>query len=163
MLKLYKRVEGVLRYHEAWTEEDNGIAVEHWGVVGERGESKNHPLPKKRFNEQKFLAGLLAPAAEQGFEPIDDDDHAILLVEYAVDGFGTSEDLDKRHALEDRLNETLGWTGVGHCDGGSIGSGTMESCCYVVDFEIAKRVIEQDLAGTEFANFTRIYDEGAED
>jgi hypothetical protein len=122
MLKLYKRVDGVLRYHEAWTEEENGIAVEHWGVVGERGESKNHPLPKKRFNEDKFIAGILTGAAEQGFEPIDDEDHAILLVEYAIKGMGKSADLDKRHGLEDRLNETLGWTGVGHCDGGSIGS-----------------------------------------
>ncbi|OIQ72763.1 hypothetical protein GALL_456080 [mine drainage metagenome] len=35
----------------------------------------------------------------------------------------------------------------------------MEVCCYVVDFEIAKKVIEQDLKDTEFANYTRIYDE----
>ncbi|WP_201778926.1 hypothetical protein [Rhodopirellula islandica] len=54
------------------------------------------------------------------------------------------------------MNETLGWTGLGHCDGGSIGSGTMETCCIVVDFEIAKRVIAADLAGTKFADFTQI-------
>jgi hypothetical protein len=35
----------------------------------------------------------------------------------------------------------------------------MEVCCFVVDFETAKRVIEADLRGTRFANFTRIYDE----
>lgn len=29
----------------------------------------------------------------------------------------------------------LGWTGLGHVDGGSIGSGTMEVGCEVVDFE----------------------------
>ena len=60
------------------------------------------------------------------------------------------------------MNETLGWAGLGHCDGGSIGSDTMEVCCFVVDFDIAKSVIEADLQGTEFADFTRIYDEGAE-
>lgn len=38
----------------------------------------------------------------------------------------------------------------------------MEVCCFVVDFEIAKRVIEADLAGTEFSDFTRIYDENAD-
>ena len=32
----------------------------------------------------------------------------------------------------------------------------------VVDFDIAKSVIEADLKGTEFADYTRIYDEGAE-
>jgi hypothetical protein len=75
---------------------------------------------------------------------------------------GTPADLEKRHKLEDRLNETLGWTGIGHCDGGSIGSGTMEACCLVVDFEAAKRVIEADLPGTEFADFSRIYVEKAQ-
>jgi hypothetical protein len=74
---------------------------------------------------------------------------------------GTTADLDKRHKLEAKLNETLGWTGLGMCDGGSIGSGTME-VCLVVDFALAKSVIETDLQGTEFADFSRIYDEDAE-
>lgn len=70
---------------------------------------------------------------------------------------GSGADLEKRHRLEERMNGTLGWTGLGHCDGGSIGSGTMEVCCLVVDFDIAKRVIEADLKDTEFSNYTRIY------
>lgn len=90
-----------------------------------------------------------------------DDEHFTLLIEYEVDGFGTSSDLDKRYALQGLMDETLGWTGLGHCDGGSIGSGTMEVCCFVVDFELSKKVIEKDLAGTEFENYTRIYDENA--
>src|SRR5262249_42675093 len=53
----------------------------------------------------------------------------------------------------------LGWTGLGNCDGGSIGSGTMEVCCFVVDFKIARRVIEDDLKNTKFADYSRIYDE----
>jgi hypothetical protein len=57
------------------------------------------------------------------------------------------------------MDEALGWTGLGRCDGGSIGSGTMEVCCFVVDFEIARWVISADLAGTEFAAFTRILEE----
>jgi len=35
----------------------------------------------------------------------------------------------------------------------------MEVCYFVVDFEVAKAVIEADLKGTEFENHTRIYDE----
>lgn len=95
-----------------------------------------------------------------GFRPIDDE--FTLLIEYAVDGMGSKEDVEKRHRLQDKMNETLGWAGLGHCDGGSIGSGTMEVCNYVVDFEVAKSVIENDLKGTEFENYTRIYDEEAE-
>lgn len=156
MLKLYKRTDGVLRYHEAWL---NGKTIyEHWGIVGERGDTKEHSLPKGKAGENAIL-DLLAPVAEAGYRPIEIQDHAALLIEYSVDGFGTGGDLDKRHALEERMNETLGWTGLGACDGGSIGSGTMETCCFVVDFDIAKRVIEDDLAGTEFSDFTRIYNE----
>lgn len=44
------------------------------------------------------------------------------------------------------LNEGLGWTGLGCCDGGGIGSGTMEACCYVVDFE--RDVLTKELAET---------------
>jgi len=35
----------------------------------------------------------------------------------------------------------------------------MEVCCYVVDFDIAKSVIEADLRDTEFGDYTRIYRE----
>lgn len=48
-------------------------------------------------------------------------------------------DLKKRTRLEDHLNELLGWTGLGHCDGGSIGSGTLEACCLVVDCAMTPR------------------------
>jgi len=55
------------------------------------------------------------------------------------------------------MDEVLGWTGLGHTDGGSIGSGTMEVGCIVVDFDIAKKVVEENLKGSEFANYSRIF------
>lgn len=156
MLKLYKRIKRVLHYHEAWV---HGAEItEHWGVVGQRGETAE-PKRNKKLGEEKNLEEVLAKPLAEGFGPIDDADHAILIIEYRVEGMGSNEDLEKRHALEDRMNETLGWTGLGNCDGGSIGSGTMEVCCFVVDFEIAKRVIEEDLKNTKFADYLRIYDE----
>jgi hypothetical protein len=158
VIKLYRQKAGKLvAYHEAWT---HGTKItEHWGTLGERGETREHRLNRK-LNEDENLRHVLAKPLAAGYKPISDDDHAVLLIEYSIEGMGTTKDLDKRHALEDRMNETLGWTGVGHCDGGSIGSGTMEVCCLVVDFNIAKRVIKEDLKGTKFADYTRIYDEG---
>jgi predicted DNA-binding WGR domain protein len=159
MTKLYKLLpDGSLAYHEAWASDDE--ITEHWGQVGTRGESKVHPLSNRRKAVSE-LARILKPARAEGYREIEDDEHATLLVEFEIAGMGTPEDLAKRERLEARLNELLGWTGVGHCDGGSIGSGTMEACCFVVSFEIAKRVIEKDLAGSEFADFSRIFDEGA--
>jgi hypothetical protein len=158
MQKLYKRIDGVLHYREAWTH--GSVLVEHWGVIGERGETRRITLSKNMRGEDA-IAEALRPAHEDGFAPVSMNDHVRLLVEYSVDGFGAGTDLDKRHALEELLNETLGWTGLGMCDGGSIGSGTMEVCCFVVDFEIARNVVAANLAGTKFADYTRIYDEDA--
>lgn len=157
MIKLYRSGESALRYHEAWVAGES--ITEHWGVVGSRGEVREHPLPGN-ISEEDALESVLAKARASGYEPLELDQHATLLIEYKVEPpTGTARDVEKRHRLQNRMDEALGWTGLGHCDGGSIGSGTMEVCCFVVDFEIAKRVISADLAGTEFADFTRIFEE----
>lgn len=159
MLKLYRFENGKpVAYHEAWVH--GSKVVEHWGPLGERGESREHRVDRK-LSEEENVERILQPALTEGYEPIDFDDHATLLIEYPVNGMGSATDLEKRHALQDRMNETLGWTGLGLCDGGSIGSGTMEVCCFVVDFAKAKRVIEADLTGTKFSDYSRIYDENA--
>lgn len=157
MLKLYRLAAGKKEYWETWDNGDGSHTV-HWGELGTRGDSKTvaSSLGKKADAIiQKEIDGLVS----QGYAEIDDEDHAVLLIEYAVDGMGAETDVDKRHRLEELLNEALGWTGLGACDGGSIGSGTMEVCSYVVDFDLAKSVIEKELAGTEFSDYTRIFDE----
>jgi hypothetical protein len=159
MQKLYRFTDDKKEYWETWDNDDGSHTV-HWGELGTHGESrtvKSTLLKTADAIVQKEIDDVVS----QGYRPIDIEDHITLLIEYAVDGMGTGADVEKRHCLEKRMNETLGWTGLGACDGGSIGSGTMEVCNYVVDFEIAKSVIEKDLADTEFSNFTRIFDEDA--
>ena len=154
--KLYKKIDGELHYWESWDNQDGKSATVHWGKVGERGEDKvikSDIFSNYQKKVQKEIDKL------NGYTEIED--QYTLLIEYNVEGMGEGKDVDKRHALEDRMQETLGWTGLGNCDGGSIGSGTMEVCCFVVDFDVAKKVIEADLKGTEFGDFTRIYDENA--
>lgn len=156
MIKLHGRDSaGALRYHEAWVDEDAGEIIVHFGVVGTRGETETHPFDSAAdVGEQ--LAAVLKTSLAAGFGEAD---LRPVLIEYEVDGHGCPDDVDKRYRLQARMDETLGWTGLGHCDGGSIGSGTMEVCCLVVDCEIAKAVIEQDLEGTEFADFRRVFEE----
>jgi len=159
MLKLYKNSSDATQYWETWDNGDGSHTV-HWGRLGERGEStilKSSILSNARNKIQKEIDRLVV----DGYHQIDTEEHARLMIEYAVEGHGDTSDIDKRHRLEERMNEALGWTGLGLCDGGSIGSGTMEVCCYVVDFDIAKAVIETNLKGTEFENYTRIYNEDA--
>ena len=158
MQKLYKRVGGRILYHEAWANDD--VVTEHWGLVGEQGDTREHRV-ESSHDASTAISSVLVTARDNGYEEVDLDDHDIMAVEFDVDGFGTPHDLEKRHRLEDRMNETLGWTGLGHCDGGSIGSGTMEVACFVVDYETARCVVENDFEGTEFANYTRIYNERA--
>jgi hypothetical protein len=143
MLKLYRNQNGrVTHYH------------------GTRGEQKQHSYDKE-LGESESLRRVLKSAAESGYQPLGSDGHEMVLVEYKIDGFGTAADLKKRHDLQDHLDETLGWTGLGKVDGGSIGSGTMEVCCFVVDVEVAMRVIAEDLRRTKFGDYSRIYAEGA--
>ena len=157
MIKLYKRMgPDEIRYHEAWVDRD--VVVEHWGAVGSRGATREHPVDSS-LGEGASLERVLASARSQGFVHVTLEEHSVLLVEYAIEGMGSPADVEQRYRLQDRLDEILGWVGAGHCDGGSIGSGTMEACCYVVDFAAASSAIARDLAETEFSHYSRIYEE----
>lgn len=154
MVKLYRFSDQGSEYWETW-EENPGVQRVHWGKLGTKGDVK---VVKSSFLQsvERKIQMEIAEMVSQGFRPVPLEEHAILIIEY---GMGSNSDLSKRHQLEDRMNETLGWTGLGACDGGSIGGGTMEVCNFVVDFDLAERVVKADLVGTDFADFTRIYRE----
>lgn len=157
MIKLYRMDSPNPQYWETW-EEDSGIFRVHWGELGTVGERKLVEGGIFRSGV-KTIEAEIAQRIKEGFIAIEPEQHVVLMIEYPIQGMGSAADIEKRHRLEDRMNETLGWTGLGACDGGSIGSGTMEVCCFVVDFERAKAVIEADLRESPFADYTRIYEE----
>lgn len=155
MIKLYKQNDNELHYWETW-EKDEKTAIFHWGIVGQRGQDKE--IKSGLFSNFKTKVETeISKKLNEGYSEFDEDRFSYLEIEYIIEGFGTEEDLDKRHRLEEIMDEVLGWTGLGHTDGGSIGSGTMEVGFIVVDYEIAKKVIEENLKNTEFSNFSRIY------
>jgi hypothetical protein len=124
----------------------------HWGIVGERGQYRDVNL----FSGRKEVKKELEDKIKEGYREFEEDEMAFLEVIYTINDFGTEQYLEKRHELEEYLNELLGWTGLGHVDGGSIGSGTMEVDCLVVDFDMAKKVIENDLKNTIFGDYLDI-------
>lgn len=155
MLKLYKQIGSELYYWETWGKNEK-TGVVHWGIVGQRGQDKE--IKSGLFsNFKKAIQKEIDEKIKDGYAEFDEANYAFLEIEYIIDGFGTEEDLDKRHRLEEKMDDILGWTGLGHTDGGSIGSGTMEVGCVVVDFKIAKRVVEEKVKDTEFDNYSRIY------
>lgn len=154
MIKLYKSINNETHYWETWDNE-NKSATFHWGIIGQTGKSKKitSGLFKKNHKE---VQTAIDQKIEEGYTEFEEMDKVFLEVIYSIEGMGTSTDLDKRHKLEGRLNELLGWTGLGHVDGGSIGSGTMEVGCEVVNFEIAKKVIAEDLKNSEYHDYKEI-------
>jgi len=151
MFKLYRRQNGRLAYREGWIAD--GSVTEHWGVCGERGETRCHALGEGT-DARTLLNALSRDARALGFKPIPMARHKCLIVERPVQGFGSPEDLDRRHELEDFLNDKLGWLGLGHCDGGSTGSGTMEAYCLVVDDALAVEPLTRELAASPFTDFS---------
>jgi len=119
MLKLYKQVDNQLHYWETW-DKDNKTGIVHKGIVGEKGDFKEI---KSGFstNFHEKIQKEIYEQTENGFQPIEIENHYRLLIEFKVDGMGTEQDVEKRTRLQNRMDETLGWTGLGFCDGGSIG------------------------------------------
>lgn len=156
MFKLYLRdSEGRLLYHEAWY--TNQKVVEHWGVCGDKGQQREHEAPAIA-DANKVLSGLKKAARAIGYRPIPQGKMKMLIVEYPISGFGSPRDLERRHSLENYFNELVGWLGLGHLDGGSTGSGTMEVALVVVDFEIARTAIQSATKDVDAGRFSRIYE-----
>lgn len=135
MIKLYKRKPDGLHYWEIW--QDGAELVTHWGAVGTMGESKNAKL-KRGEDVETAMERAAEAVLREGFSELEPEFE--LAIQFKCDGFGTPADLDKRHQIEQWMNNALGWTGLGHCDGGDIGSGTANIFSYVVDGKLAAAV-----------------------
>ena len=146
MLKLYKRDGNRVQYWEAWNHDN--IIVVHRGIVGTRGESVRKRLRRGR-DAETLVAELALEPRGQGYRELDRDEHTTFVVHYRCDGWGSAEDLEKRYLVEDAMNECLGWTGNGHCDGGDIGSGSINVFCFVVDPHLAVRAAIEDFRQRE--------------
>ena len=74
----------------------------------------------------------------------------------ANSGLGTLDELDWRHTVEDQLGGLLEEAGIGECDGGQSGAGTMEVFLYTSDRDRTVRLVQDDLTDRELIGFTKI-------
>jgi hypothetical protein len=144
VVKLYKNINNFFHYFEAW---NNGRNVTvHWGEVGRIGDKKIIKV-KKGETSKAIIEIELNQARQNGFSEVRIDNHKMLVIRYELQTWGNTNDLKKRHEVENELNDFLEWTGNGHCDGGEIGSGSMEVFCYVIDPFIACKTMIMNLLG----------------
>lgn len=138
MLKLYKTVKGRVRYWEAW-KRDTKLWV-HTGLLGHWGAVKKQPI-KPRESEAAAIKRYAKEPLAEGYAPIAAKDHKMLVVQFQLESWGTTDDLEARDQAILVVKNALGWSGNGDCDGGDIGSGTTNLFCDVVDPELAVREI----------------------
>lgn len=148
MVKLYKISENITHYFEIWINEDKTLTI-HQGKLGEVGETDTQDTKNKDLPIDVLLTKYVSDKKENGYKELDDLTEFIVQYTYEEDS-EQAELIEKRDYIESLFNNCLGWTGNGHCDGGDIGSGTMNIFCYVVDKNIAIHTIlevleEEDL------------------
>jgi hypothetical protein len=142
VLKLYRTRGDVTEYWEAWTTAKD-VTI-HWGKVGEVGETRELPH-EVGLHPSEIIKRESKPHRAAGFRPRKIDELHCVIIQYKIEGHGNVADHDRRVQVEELINECLGWTGLGHCDGGDIGSGSMNVFCYVVDLVIAQKVVVNSL------------------
>jgi len=103
--------------------------------------------------ESKSRSSSLEPAEIKGevsFDETSEDEMDRIVVQYRIEGHGNGQDHDKRVAVENLLDECLSEGDLGNCDGGDIGSGTMNVFCFVSDAKKAREPILQTLRDNGF-------------
>jgi hypothetical protein len=148
MVKLYRASGGVTEYWEAWFTATE-VTI-HWGKLGDDGESRE--LPFEPSHPSDIIKREAKPFRAVGYKPRKPHELHSIVIQYRIEGSGTVDNHQKRVHVEELMNERLGWTGLGHCDGGDIGRGQMNVFCHVVDVAIAEKVIVGELKGSGLLN-----------
>jgi hypothetical protein len=145
--ELYKRIDGDWHYWRAGCRGESVLV--HAGKVGAAGEVRE-TIPAADETPAALLSRETGRARAQGYAEIDGNHLVQLVVQYQIDGMGSVDDLDQRQRVEEVLGECLASTGNGYCDGGDIGSGTMNVFCYVVVPKLAIDSVRTALESEQF-------------
>jgi hypothetical protein len=135
-LRLYKAD----LFWEAWYTADR-VTI-HWGRLGEQGQTREIYV-QPGVDSHSIVEHEARQSRTEGYREILQ--LSRLTIQYPIEGMGTVIDVDKRHEIEHLVDSCLGSTGLGHCDGGDIGSGTMNVFCFVVNAERVLQIIVEEL------------------
>ncbi|MBM7648655.1 putative DNA-binding WGR domain protein [Bacillus ectoiniformans] len=161
MIKLIKQEGDETLYWEVWNE--GKMLTIHSGVVGDTGEAEERKLSFSQFPSKVMSQLAQEKVDKEGYDYVDEEELIELVVQFSYEENETNKMLKKRHDVEDLMNECLGWTGNGHCDGGDIGSGTANIYNYVIDPEKAAESILGELANHDLLSDVKIAFEDPEE
>ncbi|MGD0736177.1 MAG: hypothetical protein ABR976_13570 [Terracidiphilus sp.] len=140
-LKVYRTKDGIMEYWDSWTE--SGVVFIHSGKVGEPGQTRTFNL-KERGAATQILKEV-EQIEKSGFTARQFEEDVQVVIHYRLERWGSVDDHTRRVAIEDLMTNCLRRTGLGYCDGGDIGSGTINIFCEVVDAAIAEPIIVNQL------------------
>lgn len=148
MIKLIKATANNVYYWEIW--QTNVNLVIHEGTVGNVGHQSQINIEISQ--QPQKMSDLAQQVIVKGYKIVSIDDLTDIVIQYQIDGFGAEHDLNKRIQIQHLMDQCLGWTGNGHCDGGDIGSGTMNIFCYVIAVEKAVATVKAELEKYGYLN-----------
>ena len=140
-LKVYRTVDGFMEFWESWNEGTEAFIRS--GKVGEMSEIRKFTMKDPR--QASEMIKEIERVRKAGFAPREMEQMIQVVIHYRLERWGSTEDHDRRVKIEDLMNDCLIPTGLGFCDGGDIGSGTINIFCEVVDAAVAERIIVDKL------------------
>lgn len=122
-----------------WRNAEEGVAAcinkldKKYGIRIEEDKLRHHlSLARSEFLRDDGLRGDSAIAGQpRAPEPSSEPNEHQVIIQYRIESSGSANDLKKRHSVENLLGTFLENSDLGYCDGGDIGSGTMNIFCFV--------------------------------
>lgn len=141
-------------YWEVW-EEDEKTLIVHCGCVGDTGEMYEIELyPFQRV--EKEMKELADEHLADGYKELDEEELIEFVLQYDYAENQLEEALEKRHQVQEIMDEALGWSGNGYCDGGDIGSGTINIFTFVIDVDKALQTTLEELKNQQLSDGVKI-------
>lgn len=142
MIRLLKKEEKEWRYWEGWYEEKEQLYVAHFGKVGETGDHYAVLAEHVEGGTHQVLQAWADERKETGYVDVKSADLRLLTIQFP---HLQESDTESRYAIEYMLDECLGRTGNGHCDGGDDSRQGLALICRVVQMDKAVAEVVQAL------------------
>ena len=156
MIQLIKQSGSNTLYQTIYTE--GRLIVQHQGIVGAWVKAENVKQMRvsrfKRLDVQ--ILQLIEKFERQGYRELNEADYRELIVHFPYDKGQAEAALERRHMMEEVINDGLLHTGNGYCKGGDIGSGTTNIFYYVLDVEAAITLIFEEMKARDVQDEPKI-------